>query len=84
MLTLSAFHTTMPFLPTVLPSLPVAPKLCWVGSALQVPGEPAWVPSTMTVDLFIPRRWIPDVVINTPPAFPWAGSVDAVAVSADS
>ncbi|MGH3579036.1 MAG: hypothetical protein ACRDU0_15975, partial [Mycobacterium sp.] len=65
MLTLSAFQTTMPFLPTAFPSLPVAPRFCLAGSGVQAPGAPDVVPSTMTPDRLMPRRWMPGVVITT-------------------
>src|ERR1035437_374940 len=67
-LTLLAFHTTIPLRPTVLPLESVEPKVCWFGSALQDPVAPALVPSTITVDRFIPRTWMPEVVMITAPA----------------
>ena len=44
------------------------------GSALHA-GEPGLVPSTITVERFMPRRWMSEVVISTPPMSPSPGSV---------
>ena len=54
MLTLLAFHTTMPLRPAALPSESLAPN-CWaLGSALHG-DDPALVPSTTTPERFMPR-----------------------------
>ena len=68
MVTSSAFHTTIPLRPTVLPLASVGPKVCSLGSELQAPEGPALVPSTITVERFIPLRWMSGVVMITPPA----------------
>src|SRR5580700_5438223 len=75
MLTLSAFHTTMPLRPAAFPLEPTAPKLCCAGAALHGVGDPGLVPSTITVLRSIPRRWMSDVVMRTPPKSPWSGSL---------
>ena len=81
--TSSAFQIRIPLRPTALPSGPTAPKFCAAGLELQA-DDPALVPSTITVDRFIPRRWMSGVVISTPPVSPSEGSVwapDSSAVS---
>ena len=53
MLTLFAFHTTMPLRPWALPPT-TGPRFWSCGAALHV-DEPALVPSTTTVLRFMPR-----------------------------
>ena len=65
-LTSSAFHTRIPLRPTAWPFGPAAPKFWSAGSELHA-GDPALVPSTMTPDRLIPRRWMSGVSIMTPP-----------------
>ena len=84
MLTSSAFQTTMPLRPAGLPFGLMTPKFCWEGSALHGEGEPDFVPSTTTVLLSIPRRWMSDFVMTTAPKSPWSTSVGGLVSSSVS
>src|SRR5438067_12489585 len=64
-LTPSAFHTSTPLRPTCLP-FSFGPKSWADGALLHFP-MPGLSPSTTTRLRFIPRRWRPALVTNTPP-----------------
>ncbi len=54
MLTLLAFHTTIPLRPWAFPAT-LRPKLCHVDAGLHGAGAPTLVPSTITEWRFMPR-----------------------------
>ena len=63
-----AFHTSMPLRPMWWPSS-IGPSAWSFLSPLHGAAAVRFVPSTITVLRFIPRRWMPSVSMRTPAGY---------------